>query len=177
LNKILTFFAFAMAERIVLGFAMDLNQIARLLGGTVDGRWINIPGPRHSSQDRSLGVLFDRSAPNGFRIKSHADDPPVKCRRYVKRLLARAERSTREIESPRSDANPEVVERVKGALALWANASPAEGSLVERYLNSRACALTPAVKSADVLRFHAFCPFGAERVPAMLALMRHVMCR
>jgi putative DNA primase/helicase len=93
----------------------------------------------------------------------------------VKRLLARAERSAREIESPPSDANSEVVERVKGALALWVNASPAEGSLVERYLGSRACTLTSAVKSADALRFHPFCPFRAERVPAMLALMRHVI--
>jgi hypothetical protein len=154
---------------------MDLNQIARLLGGTVDGRWINIPGPGHRSKDRSLGVLFDRSAPDGFRIKSHADDPTAECRRYVKYLLARAECRIHEIEPPRQNTNPEVVGRVERALALWANASPAEESLVERYLDSRACAPTSVVKSADMLRFHPFCPFGPERIPAMLALLRHVI--
>jgi hypothetical protein len=54
------------AERIVLSSAMDLNQIARSLGGTINGRWINIRGPGHSAADRGAGrrrfiVIFSSS--------------------------------------------------------------------------------------------------------------------
>lgn len=51
--------------------------------------------------------------------------------------------------------------------ALWREGQPAEGSLVERYLESRGLSLASDLP----LRFHPNCPRGSERFPAMLALM------
>ena len=56
-----------------------------------------------------------------------------------------------------------------GALArrIWREAIPAAGTRAEHYLNARGLALP-----ADApLRFHPACPRGAERLPAMVALM------
>jgi hypothetical protein len=153
---------------------MKITEFASLLGGTVNGRWINIRGPGHTSKDDSLGVMFDPSATDGFRINSFAGDDPAKCRRYVKSLLELKKPNGCEFE-PRQCRGAEVDERLRRALALWEHANPAEGTLVEKYLNSRACSLTSVLKSADVLRFHPFCRFGNDQVPAMVALMRHVI--
>jgi hypothetical protein len=46
--------------------------------------------------------------------------------------------------------------------------------LVEIYLGHRGIELTDEVRVSDSLRFLADCPFGAERRPAMIALMRHI---
>ena len=57
------------------------------------------------------------------------------------------------------------------AQALWRESMSARGTGVEKYLESRGCALP----SGGVLRFHPRCPRGGgehfERLPAMLALM------
>lgn len=152
---------------------MDLDQIGRLLSRTISGRWINIPGPGHSSDDRSLGVIFDRFAPDGFHINSLADDPVNECRSYVKLLLKGISLPAHQLNPVGQKTNSEIARRVKEALSLWDNASNAEGSLVERYLNSRGCLLTCAMKS--FIRFHAFCPFGSGSAPTMIALMRHII--
>lgn len=53
------------------------------------------------------------------------------------------------------------------ARALWREAVPARGTLVETYLRGRGLALPGDAP----LRFHGACPRGRERLPAMLALM------
>jgi hypothetical protein len=53
------------------------------------------------------------------------------------------------------------------ARRLWAEALPAAGTLVEAYLRSRRLVLPEDAP----IRFHARCLRGAERLPAMLALM------
>jgi hypothetical protein len=52
-------------------------------------------------------------------------------------------------------------------MQLWREALPAAGSPVEAYLQWRGLDLPPDAP----LRFHPACPRGAERLPAMLALM------
>ncbi|MBL6082483.1 toprim domain-containing protein [Belnapia sp. T18] len=70
---------------------------------------------------------------------------------------------------PERPRQPSEEERRRAALArrIWTEAAPAAGSLVERYLASRGLSLP-----ADApLRFHPTCRRGAERLPAMVALM------
>jgi putative DNA primase/helicase len=50
---------------------------------------------------------------------------------------------------------------------IWGEAVPPSGTLVESYLRGRGLALPVGAP----LRFHPACPRGAERLPAMLALM------
>ena len=45
-----------------------------MLGGEVRGNHVYAPGPGHSANDRSLSVLLDASAPDGFVIHSFAGD-------------------------------------------------------------------------------------------------------
>ena len=129
--------------------------------GGRNGKWINVRGPCHSSIDRSLGVLFDPEEPDGFRVHSLAGDDPDLARQHVRKLLAGIPP-----EPPPPDNSDE---RTNRALALWVEAQPATGTLVDTYLSARHCrpSTTP-----DSLRFHLNCPFGLFKVPAMVALFR-----
>lgn len=72
--------------------------------------------------------------------------------------------------APARDASQEERRRIAAALRIWEEAAPAAGSAVETYLAVRAAPLGDA---AD-LRFHPRCPIGAERRPAMVALLRDI---
>ncbi|MDO9713321.1 DUF7146 domain-containing protein [Paracraurococcus lichenis] len=70
--------------------------------------------------------------------------------------------------------------RRKLAARLWREALPAAGTPVECYLTGRGLSLPPTdlfsadpadLRNAYPLRFHPACPRGAERLPAMVALM------
>jgi hypothetical protein len=65
----------------------SLAKIAELLGGEVRGDHVYAPGPGHSVSDRSLSVLIDASAPDGFVIHSFADDDAIACRDHVRDKL------------------------------------------------------------------------------------------
>ncbi len=66
---------------------MNLQAIARALGGTVNGLQVLAPGPGHSKSDRSLAVFIDPYSPDLFRVHSHAGDDWRVCRDYVKARL------------------------------------------------------------------------------------------
>jgi hypothetical protein len=53
------------------------------------------------------------------------------------------------------------------ARAIWRESVPAEGTLAQTYLAARGLRLEPGAP----LRFHPACPRGAERLPALVALM------
>jgi hypothetical protein len=63
---------------------LDLQTVARALGGEVRGDRVSCPGPGHSAKDRSLSVKLDASAESGFVLHSFADDDPIQCRDYVR---------------------------------------------------------------------------------------------
>jgi hypothetical protein len=65
----------------------SIHKIAELLGGEVRGNQVSAPGPGHSADDRSLSVLLDGSAPDGFVVHSFADDDAIACRDYVRDRL------------------------------------------------------------------------------------------
>ena len=68
----------------------SIAKIAELLGGEVRGNQVYAPGPGHSAGDRSLSVLLDASAPDGFVVNSFAGDDAIVCRDYVRDRLGLA---------------------------------------------------------------------------------------
>ena len=64
-----------------------IERIAELLGGEAIGNQVRAPGPGHRTGDRSLSVLLDASAPEGFVVNSFAGDDAIACRDYVREKL------------------------------------------------------------------------------------------
>jgi putative DNA primase/helicase len=154
---------------------MTLDELAKAIGGTRNGLWIRIPGPGHRKRDDSLGFRLDPAATDGFRINSFAEDDRAECRAYVKQLLATVNQDG--LLAPQVDQKSDIesnqTARIAMAMTLWDQAQAPEGTLVERYLRARRCELP--LNAGSVLRFHAGCPFGSQRFPAMIALMREVV--
>jgi hypothetical protein len=65
----------------------SIAKIAEMLGGEVIGNQVLAPGPSHSANDRSLSVLLDANAPDGFVVNSFAGDDALQCRDYVRDRL------------------------------------------------------------------------------------------
>lgn len=153
------------------------QQVAKALGGDFNGKWINIRGPNHGPSDRSLGLRLNPNAPDGFFINSLASDALAECRGYAKaRLREITTASSIFIEGDAvggaSGGNAHIV---GSALAIWNQATLAQGTFLELYLVDRGCHLSDAVIKAGALRFHPSCPFGKYRFPAMIALMCDVI--
>ena len=78
--------------------AVDLNAVARALGGEVNGEQVLAPSPGYPLADRSLSVTLDPNAPNGFVAHSSADDafisPFTDCQVYVGDRLLIAQLAT-----------------------------------------------------------------------------------
>jgi len=167
--------------------SLDLRAMARALDGEVAGRQVLAPGPGHGPRDRSLSVRPSTSALGGFVVHSYADDPFDLCRDHVAgrigldlnawRLQGRGVARPAPTFAPREPRpEPDRAGKVARAAALWAEAMPPQGTVVERYLASRGLELPPG---ADAIRFHPGCPWREDngtivRVPAMLAAMRAV---
>lgn len=64
-------------------------------------------------------------------------------------------------------SGPGASQTVEMAKRLWTESAPAAGTIVEAYLRARHLVLPGGAP----LRFHGACPRGAERLPAMVALM------
>jgi putative DNA primase/helicase len=149
---------------------MTLSELAQRLNGTVNGRWINIPGPHHRASDRSLGVHFDPAASEGFVVNSLAGDAQTECRAHVRALLQKLNNElTVSYEPEQADC-----ERLRSSFAyamkLWEQSKSPKNTLVETYLHNRRCKLSLSV-GTDIIRFHPTCPFGSFQVPAMLGLI------
>ena len=157
---------------------MGLARFAKALKGTVNGKWINVRGPGHGSHDRSLGIKFDPNAAGGFIVRSFAGDDPIVCRNYVGALLLQRTADGMSIDIRLGeDEEASRPNRIVRALQMWREAQPAMGTMVESDLAARRCNLAALGNEADSLRYHPFCPFGADRVPAMVALMTDVISR
>jgi hypothetical protein len=155
---------------------MKAHELCKVLGGDCYGNQILMPGPDHRPFDRSLSVLFDPSAPDGFLVYSFAGDDRALCRAYVKERLKKLASGSLVIEADTSPVDASAQEaRIAAALKIWEAAQPAQGTIVETYLDWRGCPLTPTVIATDMLRFHPLCPFGGDRAPAMVAWMTDVL--
>lgn len=66
---------------------LDPKSVARALGGSASGNQVSAPAPGHSKQDRSLSVLVDPCAPDGFVVHAHAGEDSLDMRDYVRGKL------------------------------------------------------------------------------------------
>jgi hypothetical protein len=152
---------------------MSLRSVAKALGGDVIGpARILAPGPGHSRSDRSMSVLIDPSARDGFVVSSFAGDDWRQCRDHVRGMLGAEYRTS--AQAAVATAAP--VERKAAAAGIWTQSLPIRGTLVETYLVNRGLSLPAEVYDGRALRFHPSCPFrlnAAEfaRLPAMIAAM------
>jgi putative DNA primase/helicase len=158
-----------------------LQAWARALGGHVSGANVVCPGPNNSRQDRSLSVMPSVASPDRFVCFSHAGDDWLTCRDHVCAKLG--------LPAPQPRARPVGGHRGSGApakplkpppdnhklvIAIWGEARDPRGTLVETYLKSRALEL-PDEAANEAIRFHPACPFGSERFPSMVCLVRNVI--
>jgi putative DNA primase/helicase len=164
------------------------RDIARALGGDVNGNGALVPGPGHSSTDRSLSVTLRPDAPDGFLVFSHAGDDPIACRDHVRGVLGlpawspgqngQADgRAPRVAAAPRpappSDDAEKAAEKTAKALRIFETAEH-DHPVLQAYLRGRGVELPPGALG-DTVRFHARCPWGpGQTVAAMVCLVRGV---
>src|SRR5215213_7989603 len=96
-----------------------LDELARMLGGDLSGCWINIRGPNHSKKDRSLGILFNPAAPDGFWVHSLAGDDQTVCRHYVLELIQKIAPDPGTEVCVATDQDTCARAKIDRALALW----------------------------------------------------------
>ncbi|QIG68357.1 DNA primase/helicase protein [Rhizobium phage RHph_Y3_56_1] len=63
---------------------LNPKDIAAALGGIARGNQVSAPAPGHSRRDRSLRILIDPAAPEGFAVHAHAGEDPIEMRDYVR---------------------------------------------------------------------------------------------
>jgi putative DNA primase/helicase len=121
-------------------------------------------------RDRSLSVTFDQKAPGDFVVCSHSGDDFSICRDFV------IERLGGKIDPP-ADVAPQARDNVNidRARAIWREAVEIKWSLAAIHLARRCLSLDDDFARPGLLRFHPACPFGKDRAPAMIALMRDVV--
>lgn len=151
---------------------MNVREIARALGGVRVGiDRVLAPGPGHSAGDRSMSVILDQRAPDGFRINSFAGDDWRDCRDYVRAAIGSGAILRYRSQMPHEGVQRNG-DRLSAASALWNRAGPICATAAEVYLRTRGIFFDAGLP--DALRFHPACPFrldGGEivRLPAMLA--------
>lgn len=124
------------------------------------------------------------SSPFGFVAFSHANDDWRECRDYILERLG-LQPSARPRPAP-SVSTPRVTKIMQPAYGanhcrfadeIWRAAVHPRGTIVERYLASRALVLSDDV-AGEVVRFHPNTPWrdekGFTRVPAMISLFRMI---
>ena len=95
-------------------FNFTLREIALALGGKVSGNQVLAPGPGHSTDDESLSVRVDISAPGGFLVHSFSNDDPLVCKDYVREKLGvRWER----VRQPKVDNITRMADRARKPVA------------------------------------------------------------
>src|ERR1700720_20968 len=156
----------------------QLKSGARALGGNVSGHSVLAPGPGHSARDRSLSITPSAS-PGGFIVHSHAGDDWRTCRDYVGGKLGlplfRPGQAPSQLpKQGRKPVKETIANNLELALRLWRQAMEPRETVVEAYLRNRSLEL-PREVAFEAIRFHPACPFGSERYPAMICLVRNIV--
>jgi hypothetical protein len=167
---------------------VSLPEIARALGGKINGHQVLAPGPGHSPRDQSLSVRLSVGSPDGFIVYSHSGDDWRVCRDHVAGALglpldrrrearppdpAEVERRREAQRRAEAERQADVARRQRRSIEIWREGRDPRGTIVETYLRSR-CLDLPAEVTGDVLRYHAHCPWESGKVPAMVAALRCV---
>lgn len=153
---------------------MNLHDLARQLGGELGRNSIvTCPGPGHSPKDRSLSVWFEG---DDLKVHSFAGDDWQVCKDYVRERLGLpsweprngrkrgcAFHASKRPYDERAEAS-----RIAPVRRLWREAKDPRVPPVFAYLEYRGLPLLTD-DQIPVFRYHPHCPFGSERVPALIA--------
>jgi putative DNA primase/helicase len=162
---------------------LTLQRIEQALAGEISGSQVLCPGPGHSAKDRSLAVKV--GANGEILVHSFARDDWRECLDYVRARLGLPEfRQERPQKPPLGGQGKSVgymdraeLERAASGLlwkAIWAEAHGLRRTLVDVYLQSRHLKLSDEA-AFEAIRFHQACPFGSDRFPAMVCLVRNIV--
>jgi hypothetical protein len=148
-----------------------------MLGGDLlpGGKQILCPGPYHSNADRSLSVLLDPDATDGFVVHSFTGDDPLACRDYVRDALdlpgfsARRqgrrehnEAHARKRSETQAQQTAYAEKQREKARWLWSISQPILGTPAARYLREKRQLSTVP----DTLRY---LPLRNDHPPALIA--------
>lgn len=151
---------------------ISLHDLAKRLGGEL-GRngHVSCPGPGHGEKDRSLSVWFDGA---DLRVHSFSGDDWQACKDHVRDRLGLPSWEPGRKEPPAFHTSKRPIDdrdeasRIAHVRRLWREATDARAAPVMNYLDHRG--LPPLCDDQlPVFRFHRNCPFGGERVPALIA--------
>ncbi len=150
----------------------DILRAAHALNGRVSGGRVRFAPPGHSRSDNSAAVWFDPTSDDGIQLAvfSPKDDPRL-VREFVRERLGLLPTSGAPRPHSALATGPE---RMANALSIWDQARAPQGTPVEAYLHRRSLDLS-LVPARFCIRYHPECPFGAERTPAMVCLVRDVV--
>lgn len=153
--------------------------VARALGGVVTNNTsVLVPGPGHSSYDRSLSIKLDPAATDGFVVHSFADDSAIACRDFIRAALglrtSKPKFMPAQLGAPSSVAPGDFsTQRSAFALQLWNGACDPRGTVVADYLSSRGLTLPDNV-AAGVIRYHPTLEYNGNTFGGMVALFRDI---
>lgn len=150
---------------------LDIKRMADALGGVICRGQILAPGPGHSPADRSMSVLVEAHAPDGFVVNSFAGDSPLECRDYIRAkcgLDAWRPGSSRPALSPAPQRRAEPDHHANpDALAIWRGGHRG-AEVVPAYLQRRWITLPPP----PTIRQGTTLIFGRTPVPTMIAAVQ-----
>src|SRR5262245_12202165 len=113
-----------------IGGIPNLQTVAKALGGEVNSGQVRCPGPGHSAKVRSLAIILDDKAPDGFVTYSHSGDDPIQCKDYVSQRLGLP--AFKPNGGGRRRASSEDIERLLQQ-AVMQPATPAKINIVAKY--------------------------------------------
>jgi putative DNA primase/helicase len=159
---------------------IDLRTIANVLGGNVTGRdSVNVPGPGHSKNDRSLSIRID-SHSGQIIVYSHAGDGWRVCKEYVLERLGfgKCSNDPNQLRAPFVvTSGPDAEKEKKKAIALriWSNSVDPVGTVVEQYLQEHRGLSLSDDFAPNVIRFNRSLYMDAwNRAPGMICLLRNI---
>ena len=158
------------------------SDIERITGGKLGRKMTVCPlcsGQRRTSHKRQSKVLAVTLLEPEFAVYycNHCEAQGY-CRSYTPgRVIVSFEEQQRRRAAADRHAADEKRQRTRQALKLWDEASPCRGSPIEDYFY-----YTRGIGDwfdtfpylDQIFRYHANCPFGGERLPCMLALVRDI---
>lgn len=149
---------------------MNPKDAARLLGGRARGNSVSCPGPNHGPDDNSLTVIFTAE---GFVVHtfSTADDWK-ECKDYVRAKLGLPSDWKPDPQKFKPSADLDEDRKFQHAMDIWNQTAPIAGTIVEKYLASRAITLPNEISA---LRYHPKLKYDGEYYQSMVCLYRDIL--
>jgi Toprim domain/CHC2 zinc finger len=112
-----------------------------------------------------------RTGGDVIKLVEHLDG--VEFKQAIEKLAGAQETGAAGPSEARMAPSPSRADNGALAASIWQDSIDPRETIVERYLASRGLEL-PQGDCSRFIRFHASCPFGTERHPALVALIRNI---